>query len=182
MAQPSDLKIDVEKWGDISALRLRGNLNPPFELEVLEEIRALVAQDERQIVIDCSELLTVNSNSVTAFIAGVEELRQLGGDLKLIGVTPRVKVDLERLGVSRIIQMLESLEEALEVFQIPIEEYMGANGLTVFLAGSKSATFHAEECPKLPRDKVLRTFRHKAEARATGRKPCTCCEAWFLKK
>jgi anti-sigma B factor antagonist len=176
------LEMDADVRGEAVIVALRGRLDSPHEQDLIVEVKSLLKHGIRRVVIDCSRLDYLSSRGVSAFIAVLDDLRAKGGDLKLVGVGREGRLILDRLGISKIVHHLDSVDEALRAFGTPIEEFMGAQGIDTFVAGPRDALFHASGCPDVPKVAVLRTYHSKKDARESGKKPCPrCCEAWFLK-
>ena len=112
-----DWEMSVTPKGSCAVVRLAGRLNDSFDFEMTKQLTKLIEKGMTAIVIDLSGLNYMNSRGVSAFIAVVDEVRAKGGDLKLAGAKPQSKLVLARLGITLIIQHLESVEEAVEAFR-----------------------------------------------------------------
>jgi anti-sigma B factor antagonist len=86
------MKIDVKEYNDVSVLTVRGNLmGGPETLAVHEKVKELIDQNRLKIVIDLSNVKWMNSSGLGTMMGCMTSLKNAGGDLKLCGVTEKVK-------------------------------------------------------------------------------------------
>lgn len=170
------LAIEMHHRGTFTLVRLRGRLDTPHETLLARRIGRCLEEGHRRFIVDCSGLDYLSSRGVSAFIGVLDDLRGQEGDLKLIGVTDRGGMVLDRLGVSMLIQRFATLEEAVRAFETPITEYMTDQGLEGFVASPRSKIFHAAHCASARRIRARREFPSRRQARDAGLRPCrTCC-------
>jgi anti-sigma B factor antagonist len=172
---PSTLTIETQLREGIAILRLRGRLSDALEQKLVNEVSRLQEAGTHRIVVECSGLEYLNSRGVSAFVSVIDGLREAGGDLKLAGTRPDAALVLDRLGVSSLIQRFGTVEEAVGIFAIPIEEFQSDGGLDVFVASTSGKVFHASACKSVRRIATSRIFASKKEARDAGLHPCRTC-------
>ena len=171
----TSLRIDVEPTDVAAIVRLSGRLDIPLDQELLREFRTLLDEGHSRVVVECSGLDYLSSRGVSAFIAVLDNLRAAGGDLNLVGVGRDAGLVLDRLGVSKLIQRFPTIDEAVEAFDTPIEDFLSGEGLDLFIAATKGRIYHASGCSAVKRMKWARAFQSKREARDAGLKPCRRC-------
>jgi len=169
------LRIEVVQGKECSVVELDGRLDETFEEKIAGALNGLLERHRVRVVVDLRKLSYLNSRGVSIFIAAVDQLREAGGDLKIAGAPPQAKLVLERLGVDRLLQQFATPEEAIEAFQVPIEEFLSDGGLGVFVAGARSKTFHASDCAKVKKLKSVKILPSKKAARDAGLSPCPRC-------
>jgi anti-sigma B factor antagonist len=169
------LRVDVKERDDLTVVALAGRLDQTLEERLADIFDHLLEQSRMRVVVDLHDLEFPNSRGVSAFIAAVDELREAGGDLKLVGAPAQARVVLERLGVDRLLQQFATVEEAVEAFQVPIQEFLSQGGLDVFVAGPRAKAFHASGCGQVRRLKSVRILSSKKAARDSGLTPCPRC-------
>ena len=173
--QSPALDVKVENRGALTVLRLKGRLDVPLDRELTKRLDALVQKGRTRLIVDGAGLSYVSSRGVSVFIAMVDELRQRGGDLKLVGVRPQGVLVLDRLGVCKLIQRFASLDEAVAAFETPIEEFLVAGGLDTFVSAPGGKIFHASECAYARRIRWRESHASKKEARNAGLRSCRRC-------
>jgi anti-sigma B factor antagonist len=171
------LRVDVAARGDIRVVTLAGRLDQTFEELLARTFAKLVEQEQVRVIVDLRDLNFLNSRGVSAFIAAVDELRGAGGDLKLAGAPAQSRLVLERLGVDQILQQFDSVDQAVDAFQVPIQDFLSQGGLDVFVAGPRGKTFHSSSCSKAKNLKMVRILTSKKAAREAGLRPCRRCAA-----
>jgi anti-sigma B factor antagonist len=171
------LRVRVTERGEISVVKLAGRLDQTFEKAIADTLEKLAELKWFRVIVDLSALEYLNSRGVSVFIAVVDDLRAEGGDLKLVGAPPQAKLVLERLGVDRLLQQFGTVEQAVEGFQVAIQEFLSQGGLESFVVGVRSKTFHASGCAKVKKLKSVRLLASKKAARDGGLRECPkCCK------
>ena len=145
------LGVDVAERGDVRVVKLSGRLDETFEKKLAGTLGALLEKNQVRVVVDLGELTYLNSRGVSAFIATVDALREAGGDLKIAGSPSQAKLVLERLGVDRLIQQFGTVDEAVDAFKVPIQDFLSNGALDVFVTTPRGKTFHASGCSKVKR-------------------------------
>jgi len=115
------IEISVDRIGvfqDIALFRVRGYVDtttsPELQRLLLQTIEAGVCQ----FIIDLGFVNYVSSAGWGVFVGEIRGLREKGGDLKIIQMTPEVFEVFEMLEFNRILQSYESLEEAIDDYEI----------------------------------------------------------------
>lgn len=167
----SPLRLQTEKRGDVEIVHAAGRLDVPLDRLFRKCIESLGSR----VVVDGAGLEYLSSRGVSVFIAVVDDLRARGGDLKIAAVPKHGRVVIDRLGVSRLLQTFDTVEEAIRAFETPIEEFLSAGGLETFYASKGGKAFHAGACGSARRIRARVSFASKKDARAAGLKPCRRC-------
>jgi anti-sigma B factor antagonist len=71
------------------------------------------------LVLDLSRVRFVDSSGLGAFISCLRKLNARGGDLKLCGMTKRVRAVFELVRMHRVFDILATKEEAVRAFERP---------------------------------------------------------------
>lgn len=85
---------------------------PQFEHALQEEIAA----GRVKLAVDCARLTYISSAGLGVFMGFVDEVRERGGDIKICGLTPKVRQVFEILGFESIYDLLDTVPEALDRF------------------------------------------------------------------
>jgi len=169
------LRVDVSQRGDLRVVTLVGRLDQTFEELLARTLEQLVEQQQVRVIVDLGGLNFLNSRGVSAFIAAVDELRGAGGDLKLARAPAQSRLVLERLGIHQILQHFDTVDQAADAFQVPIQEFLSQGGLDVFVAGLRGKTFHSSSCTRVRNLKSVKILASKKAARDAGLRPCRRC-------
>ena len=114
MANP--LTLQRSQQGDVTVITVDGFLDahtaPQFERALQEEISA----GHVKIVVDCARLTYISSAGLGVFMGFIEEVRESKGDIKICGLTPKVRQVFDILGFEGIYDLLDSVPAALERF------------------------------------------------------------------
>jgi anti-sigma B factor antagonist len=107
----------------ISILALDGYLDahtaPQFEKAVQEEFEA----GHIRLIVDCSKLSYISSAGLGVFMIFVEEIREVGGDIKICGLAPKVFQVFEILGFPSLFDIVDDIPAAVKKYEeTPVRE------------------------------------------------------------
>ncbi|MBD0373939.1 MAG: STAS domain-containing protein [Pyrinomonadaceae bacterium] len=99
-----------------SVIRLEGYLDahtaPQFEQAVQSELD----QGRTRFIVDCEKLTYISSAGLGVFMSFIEEIREQGGDIKICGLTPKVRQVFDILGFPELFDMCANREAAVQRF------------------------------------------------------------------
>jgi len=113
--------FQIERSDDsgIRILALDGYLDahtaPQFENAIHDEMQA----GHQKMVVDCAGLTYISSAGLGVFMSFIEELREIGGDIKLAAITPKVYQVFEVLGFPALFDILDTTPAAVAKFAEP---------------------------------------------------------------
>ena len=97
-------------------LHLEGFLDahtaPVFEQAIQAELDA----NRPRLIVDGEKLTYISSAGLGVFMGFIEQIREQGGDLKICGLSPKVRQIFEILGFQAIYDMLETVPDAVQRF------------------------------------------------------------------
>lgn len=100
-------------------LEVEGRLDLETSPLLQTELRQVLDDGARQLVIDLSQLAFLDSAGMAVFFSARNAVREAGGRLVLAGPNETVLRILRRTGVVRVIPVHESLETALQDVSTP---------------------------------------------------------------
>ena len=90
------MHLEVRKSGDVVILDLKGKLTAGLGDQLLREaIDELLAESQRKVLINLSEVSFVDSAGVGELVAGLRTANRFGARLKLLNVAERVYSTLD---------------------------------------------------------------------------------------
>lgn len=105
--------IQYEMQGDVCILRLRGRFVTGSDADYLRAKKNLEETGYRKVLLDCSQIPYVDSTGLTFLVGLYRSVTNAGGQLALVGVTPRVREVLALTWLDRIFHSFEDEREAI---------------------------------------------------------------------
>lgn len=99
------LEIQERNNGDLTVLDLEGNIiMGGGSSRLRDEIKRLVGEERTDILLNLEKVKYIDSSGTGEILSAVGTLNELGGHLKLVNLSPKVK---EVLTLSSILPILE---------------------------------------------------------------------------
>lgn len=117
------IEISVTNVGtrrDIALFRVKGYIDTQTCAEMLARITSVLRQGTFHLIVDMSQVNYVSSAGWGVFVGEIKGIRENGGDLKIVEMTPEVYDVFEMLEFNRILEYYDSLEEAIDDFDLSI--------------------------------------------------------------
>ena len=117
------IQISLGKVGarrDIALFRVKGYIDTQTCSEMLREMTAVLKQGMFHIIVDMGQVNYVSSAGWGVFVGEIKGIRENGGDLKLVQMMPEVYDVFEMLEFHRILECYDSIEEAIDDFDLSI--------------------------------------------------------------
>jgi anti-sigma B factor antagonist len=112
----SSFNIDRRNIEDLEVIELNGELDAHTAPQLEESIRELIDLQRFKIIVNCTHLEYISSAGLGVFMAYIEDVRSLGGDIKLTNLKPKVYNVFDLLGFPTLYDILEREEEAVTRF------------------------------------------------------------------
>jgi anti-sigma B factor antagonist len=115
------IKITVNRVGakrDIVLLTVSGYVDTTTCHELAKVLQELVAQKQYLLIADLRGVSYISSAGWGVFVGEIKSIRDHGGDLKIYQMIPEVYEVFEMLEFNRIIQYYDSIEEAVDEFDL----------------------------------------------------------------
>ena len=114
--QVFDQRVGVNE--DVVYLKVNGFIDTSTSFFLVEKIKSLLNEGLVQVVVDMSGVNYVSSAGWGVFVGEIKDFRERGGDIKLVNMTPEVYDVFEMLEFNRILRAYESVEEAINEFDV----------------------------------------------------------------
>ena len=112
------MNIDVKEMGGVAILDVRGNLMGGQEtIAVHDKVKELIEKNQKKVIIDLSRVKWMNSSGLGTIMGCLTSLKNAEGDLKLCGVTEKVK---SLFMITKLITLFEThntVDEAVKAFE-----------------------------------------------------------------
>ena len=115
------IKIAIGSVGarlDVVLLTIRGYVDTTTCQELSKIIQELVKKGRYQIIADLGGVSYISSAGWGVFVGEIKNIRDQGGDLKIVQMNPEVYEVFEMLEFNRILNYYDTLEEAINEFDV----------------------------------------------------------------
>lgn len=111
------MHLEVRRAGDVVILDLKGKLTAGLGDQLLREaIDELLAESQRKVIINLSEVSFLDSAGVGELVAGLRTAHRFGARLKLLNVAERVYSTLDMARLLPTFEIYHDEEEAVRSF------------------------------------------------------------------
>jgi anti-sigma B factor antagonist len=108
--------------GPVVVMQVPEQLNGEEARKFMQEVGPLLESNRPRIVLECSQVRSMDSAGVEALLQCLEEALKRDGDLKLAALSPEAEVMLELMRVARVFEAFPTSEDAVRSFNaIPAE-------------------------------------------------------------
>ena len=108
------MEISERQEGSAVVLSLAGGLDGGGASILLTRISAIVERGMPRIVLECEELIYINSTGLRAVLIGAKTCRQAGGKFAIAALGPQCRSVMEMSGFLSVIDYRETREAALD--------------------------------------------------------------------
>ncbi len=102
---------------EIEVLEISGELDAHTASKLEDSLKTLIDKNRHNIIVNCSDLEYIASAGLGVFMAYIEDVRGLGGDIKLTNMNERVYNVFDLLGFPTLYDIFDEEEEAVKQFQ-----------------------------------------------------------------
>ncbi|MCY3595592.1 MAG: STAS domain-containing protein [Bacteroidota bacterium] len=121
----SNFSVAFRDAGSATILAVCGELDAHTAPELESAIKKCRDEGKSNLIVSGSELDYISSAGLGVFMAFIEEIRTLGGDIKICALKPRIFDVFDLLGFPKIYHIVETEEEALSLFEQGIQPIQG---------------------------------------------------------
>jgi anti-sigma B factor antagonist len=114
------IQVSTEVRGNqnqISVIKVGGFIDTTTSSEVERALNSLLKQNRYNIIIDLGNVDYISSAGWGIFISEIKSIREQSGDLKLVRMIPDVYEIFELLEFHHILDVYDSVEEAVDKFE-----------------------------------------------------------------
>jgi len=104
--------------GDLTLISITGYIDTTTCKELTRSIQNLMDQKQYQIIADLAGVSYISSAGWGVFMGEIKNILEKGGDLKIVQMSPEVFEVFEMLEFDRILNYYDTIEEAIDEFDI----------------------------------------------------------------
>lgn len=113
---PNPFAIQTAVEDGLSIVTLEGFVDAHTAPQFENTIQSEIAAGRNRIIVNCEKLSYISSAGLGVFMSFIEEIREIGGDIKICGLVPKVKHTFDILGFQDIFEMLDDQSAAKKSF------------------------------------------------------------------
>lgn len=102
--------------GPVVVMQVPENLNAGEVPNFLEELGPLLESHRPRLVLDCSQVRSIDSAGVEMLLECLEQALKRDGDLKLAALSPEAEVILELMRIARVFETFPTSQDAVRSF------------------------------------------------------------------
>ena len=119
---PSPFSIATESSDGFAIISLEGAVDAHTAPKFEEAVQSVIDAGQHKIVVDCQKLTYISSAGLGVFMGFIEEVREVdGGDIKICGLSEKVKQPFEILGFETLYDFCPDVESAKKQFDEPVK-------------------------------------------------------------
>jgi anti-sigma B factor antagonist len=116
MANP--FSVQRSRQGELTILALDGFLDAHTAPEFEKAIQSELDGANYRIIVACDKLTYISSAGLGVFMGFIEEIREQSGDIKICGLTPKVRQVFDILGFPALYDVLDDVPGAVHQFAV----------------------------------------------------------------
>lgn len=101
---------------EISKIKIDGYLDSSTFPKLQEHLAQMVAQDRVRLILDLADLDYISSAGLGVLMGMLREVREKGGDLKIVNMSEKIERVFNLLGFSRIMRLYSDEAAAIQDF------------------------------------------------------------------
>jgi len=110
------MKFETEKVGNILIVKLLSEVLDINNARTFKTDIRNILEDNKKVVFDLNLVKFIDSSGCGILLSCLRELNDSGGDLKFYGVQKQVRTLFELIRMNRIVDILDTKEEAVNAF------------------------------------------------------------------
>lgn len=112
-----NFNINHKQVDSFDVLELSGELDAHTASQLENSLKDLIDREKHRIIVNCRNLDYIASAGLGVFMAYIEDIRSLGGDIKLTNMNAKVYNVFDLLGFPTLYDILEDEKDAINKFE-----------------------------------------------------------------
>lgn len=114
--------IATDSADDFAIIVLEGAVDAHTAPQFEAAVQTVIDAGQNKIIVDCQKLTYISSAGLGVFMGFIEEVREVdGGDIKICGLSEKVKQPFEILGFESLYDFCPDVESAKKQFDEPVK-------------------------------------------------------------
>ncbi len=118
---PNPFSVETDSADDFAVISLEGAVDAHTAPQFEEAVQAVIDAGQNKIVVDCERMTYISSAGLGVFMCFIEEVRDEGGDIKICGLSEKVKQPFEILGFETLYDFCDDVAGAKKQFDEPVK-------------------------------------------------------------
>ena len=110
------MELNISKICDVITIILKGRIDASVAPDMEQKLLSLISGGSCKLVADLSEVWFITSAGLRVLVASLKEAKRGRGDLRLAGIQGQVQEVLDLTGLSTIVKIYTSAEDAARSF------------------------------------------------------------------
>ena len=123
------MELNTKNFGGITVIELAGQMTVDNIYSLTKSIERIVfpftgkiddsaGKSHSEVILDMEGVKVIDSAGIGTIVFLTKKCRALGGDLKMVSVSPEVRSVLEIVKLDKIFQIFNTLDDALKSFRL----------------------------------------------------------------
>lgn len=117
---PNPFSVAADSEDDFAVIKLDGAVDAHTAPQFEEAVQKVIDDGQNNIIVDCEKLTYISSAGLGVFMGFVEEVREAGGDIKICGLSEKVKQPFEILGFESLFHFCPDIQSSKAKFSEPV--------------------------------------------------------------
>ena len=113
---PNPFSVETALASDHAVVSLEGYVDAHTAPQFEQAVQSVIDQGQHKIIVNCEKLSYISSAGLGVFMGFIEEVRDEGGDIKICGLSEKVKQPFEILGFESLYDFCSDVASARERF------------------------------------------------------------------
>ena len=118
---PNPFSIATDADDGFAIIHLEGAVDAHTAPQFEDAVQSVIDESQYKIIVDCQNLTYISSAGLGVFMGFIEEVRDEGGDIKICGLSEKVKQPFEILGFESLYDFCDDAETAKKQFDEPVK-------------------------------------------------------------
>ena len=116
---PNPFSVTTDFDNEATVIRLEGAVDAHTAPQFEQAVQSSIDEGRHRIIVDCEKLSYISSAGLGVFMCFIEEVREEGGDIKICGLSDKVKQPFEILGFESLYDFCPTVTDAKTRFAEP---------------------------------------------------------------
>jgi anti-sigma B factor antagonist len=113
---PNPFSVTTDFEDNLTIIHLEGAVDAHTAPQFEQAVQSAIDEGKHHIIVDCQKLSYISSAGLGVFMCFIEEVRDEGGDIKICGLSEKVKQPFEILGFESLYDFCPDVSDAKNRF------------------------------------------------------------------